>query len=71
MPRGVFAVSEYGFARFHVSLPQSVSPPHRFGLTFKLLQWHWELTSMTLPESIQNLLADELAKVAKVQPRRP
>ena len=30
-----------------------------------------ELTSITLPESIQNLLADELAKATKVQPRRP
>lgn len=31
----------YGFARFNISLPQSVSPPHRFGLTFKLLQLGW------------------------------
>jgi hypothetical protein len=66
----VFAASEYGFARFNISLPKSVSPPHRFGLTFKLLQWHWELTSITLPESIQSLLADELAKSTKVPARK-
>jgi hypothetical protein len=67
----VFAASEYGFARFNISLPKSVSPPHRFGLTFKLLQWHWELTSITLPESIQSLLADEVAKSTKVPARKP
>jgi len=58
----VFAASEYGFARYSIALPQSVAPAHRFTLTFKLLRWQWELTSITLPESIQNLLADELVK---------
>ena len=67
----VFAASEYGFARFSISLPQSVSPTYRFTLTFKLLRWHWELTSITLPESIQNLLADELIKAMKAPPRTP
>ena len=67
----VFAASEYGFARFSISLPQSVSPTYRFTLTFKLLRWHWELTSITLPESIQNLLADELVKAMKAPPRTP
>ena len=67
----VFAASEYGFARYSISLPQSVSPTYRFTLTFKLLRWHWELTSITLPESIQNLLADELVKATKAPPRRP
>jgi hypothetical protein len=67
----VFAASEYGFARYSISLPQSVSPTYRFTLTFKLLRWHWELTSITLPESIQNLLADELVKAMKAPPRTP
>jgi hypothetical protein len=59
----VFAASEYGLGRFNVSLPQSVLPPQRFSLAFKPLQWRWQLTSIILPESIQNLLADELIKV--------
>ena len=67
----VFAASDYGFARYSISLPQSVSPTYRFTLTFKLLRWHWELTSITLPESIQNLLADELVKAMKAPPRTP
>jgi hypothetical protein len=67
----VFAASEYGFARFSISLPQSVSPTYRFTLTFKLLRWHWELTSITLPEGIQNLLADELVKAMKSPLRGP
>ena len=67
----VFAASVYGFARYSISLPQSVSPTYRFTLTFKLLRWHWELTSITLPESIQNLLADELIQAMKAPPRTP
>jgi hypothetical protein len=67
----VFDASEYGFARYSISLPQSVLPPHRFTLTFKLLRWQWELTSITLPGSIQNLLADELVNAMKAPPRRP
>jgi hypothetical protein len=65
----VFAASEYGLGRFDVSLPRSLPPPQRFGLGFRLLQWRWQLTSITLPESIQNLLADELIKIMKAPAR--
>jgi len=38
-------------------------PVHqRFRLEFRLLQWHWRVVGVTLPENIQNLLADELRK---------
>jgi Protein of unknown function (DUF2939) len=67
----VFVASEYGLGRFSVSLPQSLSPPRRFGLEFRLLQWRWRLTGLVLPESIQNALADELAKLMKAPARRP
>ena len=41
-------------------------PVHqRFRLEFRLLQWHWRLAGVTLPENIQNLLADELAKALR------
>jgi DUF2939 family protein len=65
----LFVASEYGVARFIVALPRSVSRPQRFGLEFKLLQWRWQLTALTLPENIQNMLADELIKAAKVPAR--
>ena len=65
----VFAASEYGLGRFSVSLPQSLSPPQRFALAFRLLQWRWQLTSITLPEKIQDLLADELIKSMKAPAR--
>jgi hypothetical protein len=42
-------------------LPQQ----QRFGLTFRLLQWRWRLVGVTLPENIQNLLADELVKAMR------
>ena len=54
----VYAASEYGLGRFNVTVPQSVARPQRFGLEFKLLQWRWRLTAITLPEAILNLLAD-------------
>jgi hypothetical protein len=67
----IFAASEYGLARFNVSLPRELSGPQRFGLEFKLLQWRWRLTGLILPESIQNVLADELIKTMKAPTRRP
>jgi DUF2939 family protein len=67
----IFAASEYGLARFNVSLPRELSRPQRFGLEFKLLQWRWRLTGLILPESIQNALADELIKTMKMPARRP
>ena len=53
------------------TLPQTVSRPQRFDLEFKLLQWRWRLTRLTLPEGIQNVLADELIKAMKAPARRP
>jgi hypothetical protein len=64
----VFGNSEYGFGRFQVSAPAAVAPRQRFGLTFRLLQWRWKLSSVDLPESIQDLLADELIKMLKSPP---
>jgi hypothetical protein len=67
----IFAASEYGLARFNASLPRELSRPQRFGLEFRLLQWRWRLTGLILPESIQNVLADELIKTIKAPARRP
>jgi len=61
----IFKNSEYGFARFEVAAPAVLPPQQRFRLTFRLLQWRWRLVAVTLPETIQNLLGDELAKVLR------
>ena len=61
----IFGNSEYGFGRFDVAGPAVLPPQQRFGLTFRLLQWRWRLVAVTLPENIQNLLADELIKVMR------
>ena len=58
----IFGDSEYGIGRFEVSAPIAVPRPQRFGLTFRLLQWRWQLVGLSLPESIQELLADLLIK---------
>ena len=61
----IFKNSEYGFARFEVSAPSVLPQQQRFRLTFQLLQWRWRLVAVTLPENIQNLLGDELAKALR------
>jgi Protein of unknown function (DUF2939) len=63
----IFGNSEYGFARFEVTAPSALPQQQRFHLTFRLLQWRWRLVAVTLPENIQNLLGDELAKVLGTQ----
>src|SRR5262249_11917666 len=59
----IFENSEYGLDRFEVTAPSASPQQQRFRLTFRLLQWRWRLVAVTLPENIQNLLGDELAKV--------
>ncbi len=61
----VFGNSEYGLGRFEVTAPAALPQQQRFGLTFRLLQWRWRLVGVTLPENIQNLLADELIKAMR------
>src|SRR6266436_5583769 len=61
----IFKNSEYGFARFEVAAPAVLPRQQRFRLTFQLLQWRWRLVAVTLPENIQNLLGDELAKALR------
>ena len=61
----IFGNSEYGLGRFEVSAPASLPSSQRFRLTFWLLQWRWRLVGITLPEHIQNLLGDELAKAMR------
>jgi hypothetical protein len=58
----VWRNSEYGIGRFEVTAPAQLPAQQRFGLTFRLLQWRWQLIGVTLPDNIQNLLADKLVK---------
>jgi hypothetical protein len=61
----IFGNSEYGLARFEVTAPFALPQQQRFRLTFRLLQWRWRLVAITLPENIQNLLGDQLAKTLR------
>jgi len=61
----IFGDSEYGFGRFEVAGPAALPQQQRFRLEFRLLQWHWRLVGVILPENIQNLLADELVKAMR------
>src|SRR6266702_1581497 len=61
----IFGNSEYGFGRFEVTGPAALPAQQRFRLTLRLLQWRWRLVGVTLPENIQNLLADELIKATR------
>ena len=63
----IFANSDYGIGRFEVSAPALLPPLQRFRLTFRLLQWRWQLVAVVLPEAIQNLLSDELVKATRTR----
>jgi Protein of unknown function (DUF2939) len=67
----IFGHSEYGFGRFEVAGPAALPQQQRFLVTFRLLQWRWRLVSVTLPENIQNLLADELVKALRTPAQKP
>ena len=67
----IFANSDYGIGRFEVSAPAVLPPQQRFRLTFRLLQWRWQLVGVILPEIIKNLLSDELVKATQTPAQRP
>jgi hypothetical protein len=67
----IFGHSEYGFGRFEVAGPAALPQQQRFLLTFRLLQWRWRLVGVTLPENIENLLADELVKALRMPAQKP
>jgi DUF2939 family protein len=63
----VFVAAEYGLARFEATAPIELPVSQRFRLTFRLLQWRWRLVGITLPDQIQNVLADEVIKALPTQ----
>jgi Protein of unknown function (DUF2939) len=65
----IFENSEYGFGRFEVAGPPALPSQQRFHLTFRLLQWRWQLVGVTLPVNIQDLLVDELIKGMRTPPQ--
>jgi hypothetical protein len=54
--------SEYWFNRFSIWLPPGASQADQFRLRMQLLQWHWKVTGIDLPEKLRDQIAGELAK---------
>jgi Protein of unknown function (DUF2939) len=54
--------SEYGFGRFSIWLPPGASQANQFRLRMQLLQWHWKVIGLDLPEKLRDQIAGELAK---------
>jgi hypothetical protein len=54
--------SEYGFGRFSIWLPPGASQANQFRFRMQLLQWHWKVTGIDLPEKLRDQIAGELAK---------
>jgi hypothetical protein len=54
--------SEYWFNRFSIWLPPGASQTDQFRLRMQLLQWHWKITGIDLPEKLRDQIAGELAK---------
>jgi hypothetical protein len=59
---GAWLSSEYGLGRFSIWLPSGASQANQFRLRMQLLQWHWKLTGIDLPEKLRDQIAGELAK---------
>jgi hypothetical protein len=66
----LFAAAEYGIARYEVTVPVAAPPGQAFLLQFRLAQWRWQLAAVRLPDSIRQLLAEEIMKSTK-PPQRP
>jgi Protein of unknown function (DUF2939) len=54
--------SEYWFGRFSIWLPPGASQANQFRLRMQLLQWHWKVTGIDLPEKLRDEIAGALAK---------
>jgi hypothetical protein len=54
--------SEYGVGRFSIWLPPDAAETYQFRLRLQLLQWHWKVTGIELPEKLREQIAGELAK---------
>src|SRR6516164_9639071 len=54
--------SEYWFNRVPMWLPPGASQADQFRLRMQLLQWHWKVTGIDLPEKLRDQIAGELAK---------
>ena len=54
--------TEYRLDHFSIALPVGAPPAEQYRLRLQLIQWHWKLTGMDLPEPLRTRLAQELAK---------
>lgn len=54
--------TEYELDQFSIGLPAGAPPAEQFRLRLQLIQWHWKLIGIDLPETLRNQLARELAK---------
>jgi len=57
-----FINSEYGIGSYYITLPLSAPSTKQYRLRFKLLQWHWKLVAIDLPEEVKRELADRFKK---------
>lgn len=55
-------VAEYRLDRFSLAVPVDADPSAQFRLRMQLLQWHWKLVGIDLPETVRTRLVQELAK---------
>lgn len=54
--------AEYRLNRFSLAVPVDAEPSDQFRLRMQLLQWHWKLIGLDLPDSLRIRLVQELAK---------
>jgi DUF2939 family protein len=58
----LFLHSEHGLRSCEFPLPLGAQPSQQFRLQFRLTQWTWKLSAVTLPEELRLRLAQEVVK---------
>lgn len=54
--------TEYELDHFSIWLPVDAEPARQFRLRLQLIQWHWKLTGIDIPQTLRDRLGRELAK---------
>jgi hypothetical protein len=54
--------AEYRLDQFSIAVPLDAEPSAQFRIRMQLLQWHWKLVGLDLPETLRARLAQELTK---------
>jgi hypothetical protein len=66
----IYSSAQYGLRRFEIALPQSQPRDRRIELEFRIINWHWRLVDVRLPQHLRIQLAEMVIKAQKTSAER-